>query len=150
MQILEDTLLTPHLSGVISLPNSGLDNMLDQDQIDNLARLFRLFTMVPAGLATLKRSLKDSVLRRGTALNPPTDAEDERDKEEFVIVDADPKGKGKGKARAQTSDLDVASKWVEEVLNLKEKFDRILKQAFSGDRELEAALNEVCLFRIRV
>lgn len=40
--------------------------------------------------------------------------------------------------------LDVALKWVQDVLDLKDLFDRLLKVCFADDRHIQAAMNEVC------
>lgn len=113
--------------------------MLDLDQRDNLARLYRLFVMVPAGRTTLRRALKDSILRRGLEINHIY--EDEAAQSNMVVAD-DPKGKGK--ARSTAAPADIASRWVEDVLNLKDKFDQFWKHCFDGDREFETSCNEVC------
>lgn len=139
-RILEDHLLAPHLDTVLSMPNSGLDSMIDADKLDDLARLYRLFSMVPAGLQSMKKALKESLLRRGKEINEIC-AEGDVERDEGLELD--PKGKGKGKARLAHSMIDSASKWVQDVLSLKDKFDQISKKAFQSDREIETGLNEV-------
>ncbi|KAI5122284.1 hypothetical protein M0805_002364 [Coniferiporia weirii] len=139
-RILEESLLIPHLFSIITMPNSGLDNMLDLDQKDNLARMHRLFSMVETGLPTLKRALKESALRRGMELNQ-TYVDDVALQDDAVAVDGDVKGKGKARNTVATS-VDVAFKWVEGVLGLKDKFDQVWKQCFFSDREVETTLNE--------
>jgi cullin 3 len=120
--------------------------MIDTDKIDDLARLYRLFTMVPTGLPCLKQSLKQSITHRGKDINRLSHGVDGIDME----VDGDEADnasrKGKGKARppnpvAQT--LSLALRWVQDVLGLKDKFDTIWRKAFNNDREVESALNEV-------
>jgi cullin 3 len=145
-RILKDNLLTPHLSTVISLPNSGLDTMIDTDKMDDIGRLYRLFTMVPTGLLCLKRSLKDSITHRGREINRLSlgidggDVDIEGDEADHV----DRKGKGKARApNAGAQTLSLALRWVQDVLDLKDKFDCIWKQACCSDREVESALNEV-------
>lgn len=123
--------------------------MIDLDKIEDLNRLFRLFTKVPTGLPTLRRALKDSVLRRGKDINQSSIATDVAEDIDIDVDDADatttgPKGKGKGKARAPPQTLTLALKWVQDVLDLKDRFDRLWKQAFQSNREVESALNEVC------
>lgn len=143
-KILEDHLLSPHLSTILDMPNSGVDNMIDTDNTNALARLYRLFTMVPAGLPSLKRALKNTVLARGKDINEACDiGDDEHDDE----VDVDNKGKSKLKARPAKSSLQavsVASKWVEDMLRLKDKMNGVWRNAFESDREIESALHEVC------
>lgn len=125
------------------MQNSGLDNMLNMDQTENLSRLYRLFSKVPEGISTLKRALKDSILRRGASLAQPTDMDDDGNGEGQADVAADVKGKGKGKARVIPNGPSVASKWVEGVLALKDKFDEVWKKSFSSDREIGTSCNEV-------
>ncbi|GLB40454.1 putative cullin-domain-containing protein [Lyophyllum shimeji] len=144
-QILKDNLLTAHLATVISLPNSGLDNMVDTDKTDSLARLYRLFIMVPTGLPTLKRSLKESVARRGRQINRASSGAEGVDAEIDVVGDeGDRKGKGKARpvANAAAQRLALALKWVEDVLELRDKFVAVWQSAFDKDREVESALNE--------
>ena len=118
--------------------------MIDLDKIDDLSRLYRLFTMVPDGLPTLKKATRDSIIRRGKDINFASVPNEGID----PPVDEEPGGsKGKGKAKARTNSanqtLSLALKWVEDVLDLKDKFDRIWSKAFRSDRELEGTLNEV-------
>lgn len=57
----------------------------------------------------------------------------------------------KGKAKAVTAPaggtakktLDAALKWVQDVLDLKDTFDRILKSCFRDDKGIQTAMNEV-------
>ena len=136
-QILEEKLLVPHLLAILNMSNSGLDNMVDYEKIDDIARLYRLYTMVPHGLPALKRALKESTLRRGKEINdsfaPVVEEEEEL---------ADSKMKEKVQAPASQSG-DLAARWVQDVLTLKDKMDRIWRKALRSDREIETALNEV-------
>ena len=136
-RILEEKLLIPHILAVLNMPNSGLDNMVDFERTDDIARLYRLFIMVPSGLPALKRALKESTLRRGKDINEACNslAEEEEQK-------ADPKGKGKARALASQSG-DLAAKWVQDVLALKDKMDLLWQKGLQFDREIESALNEV-------
>ncbi|KAG8213020.1 Cullin family-domain-containing protein [Butyriboletus roseoflavus] len=150
LRTLEQYLLTQNLSTVISMPNSGLDSMIDLDKVEDLNRLYRLFTMVPTGLLTLRRSLKDSILRRGRDINQSSITTDIAEDVDVDIDEADApvtvsKGKGKGRPRAQgpPQTLALALKWVQDVLDLKDRFERLWKQAFASNREVESALNEV-------
>lgn len=140
-QILEHTLLTPNLAVVISMPNSGLDMMIDTNKVDDLARLYRLYSPVQGGLQCLKKALRESIGRRGQELTQASlgaGAEDEPAEEDI----AKRKDKGKSKPRGSPGAI-PAIKWVQDVLDLKDKFDTIWRDAFKSDRDIEAALNEV-------
>jgi cullin 3 len=146
-EILERDLLTQNLSTVISMPNSGLDVMVDLDKLEDLNRLYRLFIMVPNGMPTLRRSFKDSILRRGREINlasSSADAGQDADDGDLNEVET-MKGKAKSQGRGATGPpmLALALTWVQHVLDIKDKFDCIWERAFESNRELESSLNEV-------
>ncbi|KAJ7903539.1 Cullin-domain-containing protein [Mycena olivaceomarginata] len=118
-QILQDYLLTPHLTTVISMESSGLDAMIDLNKMNDMARLYRLFITVPT----------DSIRRRGDTINQASSGVE-----------------GSQTAASKTAQgvqiLALALKWVQDVLDLKDLFDKIWKEALSCDRELESTLNE--------
>jgi cullin 3 len=144
-KILEDTLITPHLTAIIYLPNSGMDSMIDTDKIQSLTQMYRLFKRVAAGIPTIRKAFKDSIIRRGNEINMNA---------EFDVAEEPGEGeggsKGKGKAKPKMTGpqtLQQALRWVQDVLDLKDKFNRVWSEAFNLDRELETALVEV-KFRI--
>ena len=124
------------------MPNSGLDVMIDTDKSEDLSRLYDLFIMVPIGLPTLRRAIRDSIVRRGKELTAVAGtAGADADEDEAGDI------RGKGKARAvggAAQNLQIALKWVQDVLDLKDKFDAVWVKAFRMDREIETGLNEVC------
>ncbi|KAH9002894.1 Cullin-domain-containing protein [Lactarius hatsudake] len=113
--ILQSTLLAPHLQRLIDMPTSGLNTMIDHERLDDLSRLYQLYSTVAEelnGISIEERQLGD--------------------------------GKGKAKARPNTGaqGLALALRWVEDVLQLKDKFDRIWEMAFNNNRDIESGLNE--------
>ncbi|KAJ7227159.1 Cullin-domain-containing protein [Mycena pura] len=130
-QILQDHLLTAHLNAVLSMENSGLDTMIDLNKTSDTARLYRLFTTVPTGLPCLKRALKDSIRRRGEVINQASSG-----------IDGDGEKPVKSRPTSGAQTLALALKWVQDVLDLKDLFDKIWQEAFFCDRELESTLNE--------
>jgi cullin 3 len=145
-RILESTLLTPHLQAIISNRNSGLDIMIDTDKKADLARMYKLFIKVRTGLPCLRRAIKETIARRGKEINNQGLASGSGGADGADGDDApEPSAKGKGKAPAGSHVLQVALKWVEDVLALKDKFDDIWTNSFESDRELESGLNEVTL-----
>lgn len=134
------------------MPNSGLDVMVDLDKFDDLNRLYRLFLMVPSGLPTLRRSFKDSILRRGREINlASTSIDTGQDMDDGDLNDTEnTKGKDKGQGRTAMGPptLTLALKWVQTVLDLKDKFDCIWTRAFDNNREVESSLNEVSILFI--
>ncbi|KAI9061290.1 Cullin-domain-containing protein [Trametes sanguinea] len=146
-RILEQHLVSAHLWTVVNMPNSGLDAMIDSDRIEDLARLYRLFTRVSEGLPCLKKSLRETVIRRGKEINDASTGlgADGAESQEEEVAEPSAKAKGKAKARppnAASQTLALALKWVQDVLDLKDKFDTIWSKAFARDRELESGLND--------
>lgn len=114
--------------------------MIDTDKIDDLSRLYRLFILVPDGLPSLKRSLKASIAQRGKEINQSSLGTDDG---EANVEDKSSNSTGKRPANSNAQTLQLALKWVQDVLALKDKFDHVWKQAFESDRDLESTLNEV-------
>ncbi|KAF9519697.1 hypothetical protein BS47DRAFT_1370678 [Hydnum rufescens UP504] len=135
VSILKNRLLTPHLSAIVK---------------GALARLYKLFVMVPAGLSTLKKALKDSIAARGKHVNDAGGNDADPDVDVVQVEEELYQGKGKGKGKAippqavppGRKTLDIALKWVQDVLDLKDLFDRILKTSFLDDKGIQASLNE--------
>lgn len=121
------------------MPNSGLDVMINLNQKDSIARMYRLFNKVPEGLSSFRKVLKESLLQKGQEIND-TVANDDCNKDETQV---DVKGKGKPRASQNALASDVASKWVKDVLSLKAQYDEIWKDACESNRDVETTLNEV-------
>ncbi|GJJ08693.1 hypothetical protein Clacol_002912 [Clathrus columnatus] len=142
-RILESTLLTPHLTALINMPNSGLDSMIDNGKMDDLARMYRLFCMVEIGLPTLRKALKDSIAQRGKDINQSTRGTEAEEPGDEDIEQPDAKGKGKATGKVTGSNAVVSAlKWVDDILSLKDKFDRILKLPFNGDMTIQVSMVE--------
>ena len=149
--ILEDKLLSKHLQTVVSLPASGLDAMIDGDKLDDLARLYRLGAIIPTGLMIVKKALKESILKRGKEINAigtEGTAEGDADGDEEPLEEADePKNKGKKKggptrgpaARA----VETALQWVQSVLDLKDRYEKLLRVCFAGDLSVQTSIGDV-------
>ncbi|KAK6909140.1 Cullin 3 [Kwoniella mangroviensis CBS 10435] len=148
-ELLVANLLTPHLQTILDMPGSGLVTMLDSDRISDLRRLYVLFLKVPKdqGKTSLRNALRLDIEERGKAVNqerleqpgPSTLGQDDDGAAED--------GKGKGKEKAKTispanNALNSALKWVQDVLELKDKFDGLLESAFMGDKQVQVSINE--------
>lgn len=145
-------LLTPHLKTILGMPGSGLVSMLDSDRIADLRRLYLIFLQVPdyQGRLELRLALRTDIEDRGREINTGStaalpEAGPSQSGEPGMDVDGeDTKGKGKARASAAplSSALSSALRWVQDVLALKDKFDRILDDAFAGDKVMQASINE--------
>ncbi|KIK63142.1 hypothetical protein GYMLUDRAFT_41464 [Collybiopsis luxurians FD-317 M1] len=145
IRILQNHLLTDHLEAILAMPNSnsGFETLIDLDKFDDLARLYRLFSAVTRGIPSLQRALKTSISRRGRDINQLS-----------VGVDAGSGGinmppkdtgsgdKGKGRSTTGQQTLTAALKWVQDILNLKDKMDTLWRKSFDNNKQIEATMNE--------
>lgn len=143
LQILKDNLLTPHLPSVISKPNSGFDMMIDNNKFDDLSRLFKLCVMVPTGLQYIKSALKDSIIRRGKVINEGSISEEYVDDEDDAREIENKGYKGKGKGRLPSTGVQPAMLWVQGVLDLKDRFDKVWTTSLQTNRDIESSINGV-------
>lgn len=143
-EILEETLLAPHLATIMQMPNSGMETMIDTDKIQSLTLMYKLFKRVATGIPSIRKAFKESIIRRGTEINLNAEFDVA---EEPAEGGSSSKGKGKAKQRMITGPqiLQQALKWVRDVLDLKDKFRHVWSAAFKSDRELETAMVEVRL-----
>jgi cullin 3 len=144
--LLVDKLLTPHLQSILEMPGSGLVSMIDTDRKQDLRRLYNLFLRVPQNIGknALRLALRSDVEERGKAINESA-VEGEAGPSVAATAgmdvdgegDGEGEGKGKGKAKAAGgagAALSAALRWVQDVLDLKDKFDNVLDEAFVGDK----------------
>lgn len=124
--------------------------MVDQDRSVDLGRLYALFLKVPndAGKDALRFAMRSDIEDRGKAINDaanePEPGPSTGGDQPGMDVDGDIKGKGKAKPTSpQSAALSSALRWVQDVLDLKDKFDRILDGSFGGDKAVQSSINLV-------
>jgi len=135
---------------------------MQDSRLDDLRLLYTLFGRVPTGHAALQAAVSKWIVEIGGKVNEGLLVVLERGDDEGA---ADPKGKGKAKEDAggdtdMKPDVPAVKKkpeapgnaktkaalaWVQNVLDLKDKFDAILTKAFSGDKAFEKSINDVSL-----
>ncbi|WWC64830.1 uncharacterized protein I303_107444 [Kwoniella dejecticola CBS 10117] len=151
-ELLVANLLTPHLQTILDMPGSGLVVMVDSDRIADLRRLYTLFLKVPkdAGKTSLRAALRLDIEERGKNVNEGSSIEAGPSTIDQDDDQAEGTGKGKGKEKERerpkttpaNNALSSALKWVQDVLDLKDKFDTILDSAFMGDKQVQVSINE--------
>lgn len=134
--LLDKTFLEDHLEQILERPGSGLSVMLDENRTGDLVLLYQLFHRVELGIPALKDGLKRYILARGHSINTaiaPINSPDQP--AEGAAVEAAPKS-----SAVQT--LTIALNWVEQVVQFKAKFDKVLTQCLQSDVGCETAINE--------
>ncbi|UZJ52781.1 hypothetical protein CBS101457_002101 [Exobasidium rhododendri] len=153
-RLLEKCLLSQHLKTILNMSGSGIVTMLDDDRVEDLARMYRLFWRVSEGANVMKLGLKSYVGFRGREINEQVSnttkggaalgSKDDEDADNSSTVRAANSGAvaGATAATASTPQAQVALKWVEDVLSFKNKFDHIWRVSFQEDKGCETSINE--------
>ncbi|KND02992.1 uncharacterized protein SPPG_08979 [Spizellomyces punctatus DAOM BR117] len=142
-QVLEEELLQRHVKAVIEMENSGLVAMLSNDKYNDLSRMYHLFSRVSNGHAEMRHNASSYVEGLARAINETYGGMGEA---------ADPSTIATSASLAKASEQDVEAsaastqqanptQWVERILALKDKFDKILEQSFANDRHFETDIN---------
>ncbi|KAL5634878.1 hypothetical protein ACGC1H_002788 [Rhizoctonia solani] len=151
--ILISKILTPHTSRLLKgpdtvvseatttsthKPNTALDLLIDTERTEDLARLLRMFQLPPeeSGMRLLRQRLKESIVGRGKAIN------EECDEDTITSAKQSTDGKKVGEASTKSLAVQTAIKWMNDVLNLKDHFDRLLKNSWGGEVSMQTAINE--------
>lgn len=142
--VVEQELVGAHIADVINLPGTGVRNMLDNDKMEDLKNMYELVKRVDPRLKHLKDAIHKRIQELGQDINnaanliatqaPTKQKEDKKDTD----------GKGKEKEKTPPQKLNQATtaaiNWVEEVLKLKAKYDKVLQRAFNSDTVMEKSL----------
>lgn len=169
--LLDNVLIANTAQTVISNPTTGLASLLQDDKIDDLSRMYKLFGRTGDGHILLQRGLKAWMVEQGAkiidnnasssaASTTAPSAAGQGDAADTAAADV----KGKGKARddgaapattgfatskagpsagSAAAASNLAIEWVTSVLSLKDKMDKIWNEAFEKDRHFQNAINDV-------
>ncbi|KAI9658636.1 MAG: Cullin-3 [Bathelium mastoideum] len=140
-----DELVRNKIKDVIEM-DSGVKFMVDNDRIEELGLVFDLNQRVDDRKAELSRAIQKRVIDIGTDVNTAAvvasqaqAGKDSETKDENKDEPSSDKGR-LGAERAVNQQTVAALKWVEDVLALKDKFDRIHRDSFALDQTLQTAI----------
>ncbi|XP_059450028.1 cullin-3A-like [Corylus avellana] len=109
--VVEKEMIESHMQRLVHMENSGIVNMLVNDKYEDLGRMYNLFRRVPTGLSIVRDVMTSYI--RDTGKQLVTDPERLRDPVDFV----------------------------QRLLDLKDKYDKIISLAFGNDKTFQNALN---------
>lgn len=140
--VVEDELIRKHIRDVIELEGSGVRYMLDNDRISELELVYELISRVDPKKEDLKNAVQKRVVELGGEVNSAAISCSQAPAVKPAKGDADRQdGDGKPPAEKPVNQQTAAAiKWVDDVLQLKDKYDEIWRRAFSSDQGLQTAL----------
>lgn len=139
-EVLEKELLSHKIGDILTHSTTGLVNLIEHDAVEDLARLQKLFQLIPAdGPPSMRRAMKENVIRRGQSINSDV----------MTLVNDSKSSKHpstsenkKPSLSSDASTLNLALQWVKETLQLKSKFDSLWQKAFKQDQDVQTSINE--------
>ena len=139
--VVETQLIKHHLREVIALEGSGVRHMLDNDRLDDLSMIYDLSVRVDPKKEELKKAVQGRIVEMGTEINNLTNTQ-----VPSIAIPSAPNGqKAEGEEKAPEKPVNqqtaAAIRWVDDVLQLKEKFDNVLSRAFQDDQGLQTAFS---------
>ncbi|KAI0021077.1 putative cullulin 3 [Xylariomycetidae sp. FL0641] len=140
--VLDHELVSSHLEEFLQLEGSGIRAMIDNDRLEDLKILYTLVSRVDQKKAALHNALSVRVTELGIEIEKNlknTDFSIAQQAEEEPTDKAEkPKAKALTASAQQTA---AAIKWVDDVLILKDKFDRLSTNCFSNDVAVSSAIS---------
>jgi cullin 3 len=135
--VVNEELIGAHIRDVVNMEGTGVKHMLDNDRMDDLSNVYDLNSRVDPKKAALKDAVQKRIVAIGSEINNNNHS-----------ATAQPLNNDSGQHKQQEGEKDKtinqqtasAIKWVDDVLKLKAKYDRIWEQAFRKDSGLEKAL----------
>ena len=130
--IVDRELIGAYIRDVINMPGTGVRHMLDNDRIEDLANVYDLIARVDHRKGALKDAVQKRIVELGREINNAGSVNASATKPDVEKADKGDKG-----LNQQTA---AAIAWVEEILLLKSKYDKLWVEAFRKNVVMEKAL----------
>ncbi|PKK73724.1 Cullin-domain-containing protein [Rhizophagus irregularis] len=124
--IVEEELISKHLKTIIE---KGLIPVLRNEKMNDLGRMYKLFGRVVKGHDEMKSAISDYIRELGKAINETVTSNTTAEGGNAVSVD-------------KQTEVTVALRWVQKVLDLSDKFDKVQNLALSNDETFQTSFNE--------
>ncbi|KAJ4352975.1 hypothetical protein N0V95_003768 [Ascochyta clinopodiicola] len=141
-KVVEDELIKNRIHELVEM-ESGVRYMIDNDRLEELNVVYDLNRRVDEKKLELTRAIQKRIVDMGTDVNNDAIAASQTPAPAPAPAPAaDPADKNKKVAQEKTINQQTvaAIKWVEDVLILKDKFDRIWRDSFEADGLLQQAV----------
>jgi cullin 3 len=139
-KVVEDELIKNRIHELVEM-ESGVRFMIDNDRLEELNLIYDLNKRVDEKKAETVRAIQKRIVDMGTEINNDAVAASQAPAPVPAADSAD-KGKGAAQEKSLNQQTLAAIKWVEDVLSLKDKFDKIWRDAFAADPLLQQAITQ--------
>jgi cullin 3 len=142
--VLDEELIRKNIADVINLESSGVRHMLDHDRVADLANVYDLSSRIDPKKMALTKAVQKRIVQLGDEINAAAKAF-----AQAPIASSKPEAKPDGvegggkkkedKEKPPNQQTAAAIKWVDDILNLKLKFDGIWERAFASDQGMHTS-----------
>jgi cullin 3 len=136
-KVVEEELIKNRIHEVVEM-ESGVRFMIDNDRLDELNLVYDLNARVDEKKTELTRAVQRRIVEFGNEVNNAAIAASQAPS--GPAAEGGEKGKSAGQEKSINQQTVAAIKWVEDVLQLKDKFDTIWRVSFQDDTTLQTAL----------
>jgi cullin 3 len=133
--VVDNELILAHIRDVINMETTGVKNMLDNDRVEDLINVYNLISRVDPKKAALKDAVQKRVVDLGSEINRVASVIPEPGARSVEKADGE-----KQPEKPLNHQTAAAITWVEDILKLKAKYDRLWDVAFKRDVIMEQAL----------
>jgi cullin 3 len=146
-KVVETELVMAKLGEFLAMEGSGLKGMIDNDRIEDLSILYELIVRVDPSMAPLKATLQSRIMELGLEIEKNLKTTDFSVPANGSGADGEEGGDAADKAKAQpltvaAQQTAAAIKWVDDVLTLKDKFDKLWANCFQEDLILQSSITK--------
>lgn len=136
-EVLDEELISRNITDVVNLEGTGVRSMIDNDRIDALASIYELNARVDSKKTPLTSAVQKRIVELGQEINSTAASAQAKPAEE---VNGEKKPTDKEKEKPVNQQTVSAINWVDDILFLKNKFDKIWREAFKQEQGMEGAI----------
>jgi len=137
-KVVEDELIKNRIRELVEM-ESGVRFMIDNNRLEELHLIYDLDKRVDEKKTETTRAIQKRIVDMGIDINNDAIAASQAPVSAAATDPAD-KAKGAAQEKSLNQQTVAAIKWVEDVLSLKDKFDKIWREAFETDPLLQQAI----------
>ena len=136
-EVLDEELISRNITDVVNLEGTGARSMIDNDRIDALASIYELNARVDSKKAPLTLAVQKRIVELGQEINSTAASTQAKPEKE---ANGEKKPADKEKEKSVNQQTMSAINWVDDILFLKNKFDKIWREAFKQEQGMEGAI----------
>ena len=139
-KVVEDELIRNKMKGLIEM-DSGVRYMVDNDKYNELHLVYDLEARVDPKKPELTKAVQVIVAEMGAKINEDASTAASAPPAPAAPAEDGDGEKNKGTNARQINQQTIAAlKWVEDILELKDRFDKVWKVSFNSDQSISTAL----------